>query len=220
MSISKFARLLFFIFGCVFANSIHAQTSIEKAGSQFDSEQLQSIRNVSQSILKTRGQKRAQVFEENKQLREEVKLVKDVLEEAVVILDTPSLIIHSQLSTSASRIKRNKPNRSQQEKKSNLKIAKAKRILQERKKSMNKRNTVKASKRQTHQQYREYGKEQIKKALDNLLTELDSMEEDKGMKQREKLKKIINRLEARPELNAKHEPDPTITTMTKHYRKQ
>ncbi len=68
--------------------------SISVAGSSdkdFKAGELKIIRNVSQTILKVRGQKRQNVEADTKPLREEINQLRRSLEQALVALDAPSI---------------------------------------------------------------------------------------------------------------------------------
>ncbi len=214
--------IIFFL--CLMTMSLSsAQTGTNEKNIEFDSEQLQSIRDISQTVLKVRGQERQKVLNDNRQLRADLKAVREVLEEAVVVFDTPSLVIHNQ-----SIIQKSQKNSSRSLRESTIgassssttitnKMEQAKAILLSRKNAM---ASAPASKKKTKGAQNRTSA--VEKEMEVLLMEIESVETEKGMEKRKKMQAIINRLNARPKplVSSEPKPEPTITTMTKHFRKQ
>jgi hypothetical protein len=224
-------------------------TFADEQKNKFESGELRGIRNISQSILKVRGQKRQQVLVETQSLRDEVKQIRNELKQAVVI-NKPSMVINDNTfsappvsldipsSSSIDGVKRwwrsmlknndvaNKEVANEiasalllkDESMQMVQLRKAKVILEKRKQIIDKEIP-------SFWQFGQSADEKqvrIHQALVSLESDIDEAGKAKGLVRREKLQAIIAKLDAKITQKVTEQPivpEPTITSITKHYRK-
>ncbi|MFT5083887.1 MAG: SMC interacting uncharacterized protein involved in chromosome segregation [Lentisphaeria bacterium] len=240
MKLITLAYLSFFLMLGLSANFAVGQ---EKS---FDASELKSIRNVSQAILKVRGQQKRQILEETQPLRDEVEELRSLLQQAASY-EVASMAVNynnepiqaklfvAQNSTIWGRIQREWSSRIGQRNSgkaaertesveikaspnSVAKLERAKEIIENRKSSIDKDlpKFWQFSKPKDEKNVR------IHDALSRLESEIDAIGGEVGLARQEKLKSLIKKLDAKSgaqEGLSPAVPEPTITSITKHYRK-
>ncbi len=210
--------------------------------SNFESGELQSIRNISQSILKVRGKQRQNVLTETQPLREEIQLIKEELKQAGAI-DQPSIVINKSSysvstdslipASSAERLSRwwrSVFNNKTETKKNTLpQILKSETIktahLNNARALVSKRKQKIDKNMPSFWQFNQSADQkqlQIHQALVNLENNIDQLSKVKGNARTEKIKAIIAKLNSKKaEIMVKQPNDltPTLTSITQHYRK-
>jgi len=238
----KMIKALFWVF---FAGQLVSVSSVlaEEQGNSFKAGELQSIRNVSQSILKVRGQKRLEVLEETQSLRDEMGLVREALQQAVA-QGYPAVVVNKeaysvddaylQEPTDSSVQRLLKWWRSLNESKpagegmsdrtvkfksmQAEKINKIRTILEKRKRKIDEdmpafwQPSSAAGERLAR----------IRGAITSIEIEVNEASKVSGFARTEKLQALLERLENRKSsdlVEPASVPDPTITSITKHFRK-
>lgn len=217
-------------------------TFADEQKNNFESGELQSIRNISQSILKIRGQQRQKILVETQPLRDEIQQVQEALNQAAVV-NQPALVINqSNYSVTATSLKKpssiervslwwrsmfknniasSKKTSPQAIKAESMKIeqlSKAKAILEKRKQKIDKNMPS----------FWQFGQSadpkqvRIRQALVSLEADIVQAGKAKGLARKEKLQAIIAKLDTKKIAKVTEQPNepiPTITSITKHYRK-
>jgi archaellum component FlaC len=240
MKLITLAYLSFFLMLGLSANFAVGQ---EKS---FDASELKSIRNVSQAILKVRGQQKSQILEETQPLREEIDELRSLLQQAAghevasmtvnynnepiqaqpLVIHKPTIWGRMQRAWSSQIWKRNSGKAAERNESVEInarpnsvaKLERAKEIIENRKSSIDKElpKFWQFSKPKDEKNVR------IHEALSRLESEIDAIEGEVGLARQEKLKSLIKRLDANSgaqEGLSPAVPEPTITSITKHYRK-
>jgi len=210
----------------------------------FEASELQNIRNISQSILKSRGQERKAILAETQPLREEVLQIRAELKQAAVLNDT-KLVLTTNTNlvstdtfeiparTTTEKVSRwwrsiTKSNKSANQ---NTSITKNKSTssqmlsLDKAKSIINKRKTNIDNKMPSFWQLGQDAdpkQVRIRQALVHLESDIIAAGNEKGTKRRKKIEAIIAKLDGKQvdnEITPAIEPERTISSITKHYRK-
>lgn len=226
---------------CLLVSLSHL-VSAQGEGSRFAADELKSIRNISQSILQVRGQERRKIFNETQSLRQDIEDVRSALKQ-IVELDSPSLVVlHKNNHVTASEplvipnppiwarlnrslissIGENKTSKKPMEKKKSgqdtVHVEVAKQIIVKRKALIEDELPAfwQLGKRGDEKKLR------LKQALESLEADVDALSAGAGQRRREKIQALLTKLDGKPEPSGKalpENPSPTITSITKHYRK-
>jgi hypothetical protein len=209
------------------------------ASGQFEAGELETVRNISQAILKVRGQKKKQVLKETEQLRTDVIQLRNLLDDAVS-LDQVSGLIRSTTPIETTIYQKNRPEdltkrflgwwrsllRKDEGKAVDVKdemysrkLSSAREILARRKAAIEKNLPAFWQVWVTPDPQ----KERVHEALKSIENQINAAENSSGSERALKLQGIVKRLSNKNEKWAKGDPDgfvPTILTLTKHVRKQ
>lgn len=206
----------------------------EEGKEQFTSDELKNIRQVSQAILVARGQQRSAAMAESQQVREDIEKFKSLLREEQYRLEVPqegviNLTGDSVISISVAQISdKAEENALMQKARRQLKkwfgeaeadqqhrsvrLRQAREILTARRSKIEK-EMPSAWELWKEQDPRKAAIRDRFKSLEKELTEIEELDADQ---RREHVKKMLLRMEPPAD---KSEPEPTISSITKHIKK-
>ncbi|MBV1878739.1 MAG: hypothetical protein KUG79_13945 [Pseudomonadales bacterium] len=200
---------------------------------QFESQELRSIRSVSQSILKVRGEKRRAIFAEVKPVMDDLDEMKRLLDQVMIskrrpVIDgvsRPSTILVASVNLKTGKaalprkmteVKKNASMSLLKGQKSNELVSIAKGIALSRKVTLDKKIPPKwMFWRSADPRLR-----RLSSTFDSLVGEFESIESSTGDEQIDNIRRLAKRLKrTKPVKDETVETVPTFSSITKHYRK-
>ncbi|BFM17609.1 hypothetical protein R50073_37920 [Maricurvus nonylphenolicus] len=217
--------------------SISVEVYSEEKKQGFTSEELKVLRSASAVILKSRAKEKSLLTSESDNIRSDVVAVREMLEQDLASFSVPQMELgeyqedipefnaQGELVTERSNKKANK----KANKRAKREARKAKKLARlssaEVKKKLRKRRQLfeedlriekKKKNRKNKEKLASARKERVIKMLASLEEDLGELESAKANERKKKLKRLLEKWE-RKENNKK--ADPTISTITEHYRK-
>lgn len=227
-----FCMSKFFIAGflCVaVVSSVFAQEET----SEFSAEELKEVRNVSRALLAVRSQQRSAAIAESEAIRADVEKLKGLLYEAQYRLEVPVLDLKEALAVNIHSNSQAEPQTENsgfvsgvlkkirgwtEDKELSLPENRAVKIQEARSLLANRRQTIEKQLPSVWEVWKEKdpAKEQVAQKFQALETELIDIEKKSPKERKEALANLLKRLE--PPVD-RTDPDPTISTITKHIKK-
>lgn len=222
----------FFIAG-IFCIAVVSSVFAQEETSEFSAEELKEVRTVSRALLAVRSQQRSAAIAESEEIRADVEKLKGLLYEAQYRLEVPALNLSEAPAANLDSNSQAEP----QAKDSGFVGGILKKIrgwtedeeLQvhaNRAEKIHEARSLLASRRQAIEKQlpsiwevwkeKDPAKEQVAQKLEALETELADMEKKSPKDRKESLARLLKRLD--PPVD-RTEPDPTISTITKHIKK-
>lgn len=200
---------------------------------QLDADAISKIRSVSQGLLKVRGQQRQAIQAETNDIRIMIKGVNDALDVASAELEKPIIEVPKASGTDEKEIDkagrasgsslfnffRNKPN---SEKPAQTKHdTKFYNSLTQAKDSLTQRKNIIANRQpKSWELWRSKSEsdEVLVENIESIIHELNDISEENTAVRQAKLEKLKSRLRGSKSVSGRRVAEPTISTITKHYR--